>query len=333
MIELATPLGPIIVAKLFGGSGGGGGGGAVSSVNGKTGAVVLTAADLDDSFKDALLACFAHVAWTDEHGQDYYDALEAALYPPADLVSISAVYTQSGTVYDADSLDSLRADLVVTATYNNGDVRTVSDYVLSGTLAVGISTITVTYQSKTATFDVTVSGYSPLWEIENQTVPSGSSAIDSNIPLLETDTDFTVLYDITIEGDVPTSTSLLRIFDSTSTRYSLRIGRQTSNDTRFTFTYMGINQPIGNDGDIGTGRHRFVITHQNGSETAKALYRKEAGQLYEATISQSFTASSKNFVLGQTNNDAFKLPQCVLHKVAIYDTVLPESQINNFLGL
>ena len=34
---------------------------------------------LTDEAKAALLACFAHVAWVDEHGQDCYDALEEAL--------------------------------------------------------------------------------------------------------------------------------------------------------------------------------------------------------------------------------------------------------------
>lgn len=131
---------------------GGGGGGAVSSVNGKTGAVVLTAADLDDSFKDALLDCFSNVAWATEDGQQYYDALEAALYSD----HITAVYTQSGTVYDTDSLDSLKADLVVTAFYQGGGIKVVTDYTLSGTLTVGTSTITVSYGSKTTTFDVTV---------------------------------------------------------------------------------------------------------------------------------------------------------------------------------
>lgn len=38
---------------------------------------------LSSEAKDALLACFEHVAWIDEHGQDYYDALESALYPDA----------------------------------------------------------------------------------------------------------------------------------------------------------------------------------------------------------------------------------------------------------
>ena len=75
----------------------------------------------------------------------------------AALVSISAVYTQSGTVYDTDSLDSLRSDLVVTALYDNQTTATVTDYTLSGTLAEGTSTVTVTYDSKTTTFTVTVS--------------------------------------------------------------------------------------------------------------------------------------------------------------------------------
>lgn len=38
---------------------------------------------LSEDAKVALLACFEHVAWVDEHGQDYYDALESALYPEA----------------------------------------------------------------------------------------------------------------------------------------------------------------------------------------------------------------------------------------------------------
>lgn len=72
--------------------------------------------------------------------------------------SISAVYTQSGTVYDTDSLNDLKDDLVVTATYEGGSTGVVAstDYTLSGTLTAGTSTITVSYGGKTATFSVTV---------------------------------------------------------------------------------------------------------------------------------------------------------------------------------
>ena len=195
---------------------------------------------ITDDIKDALLDCFAHVAWIDDQGQTYYDALEDALYPPvpvssvtvtpstfqissiggtqqltatilpssaqatvswsssdtsvatvsesglvtsvavgtatitatADgvtgtaactvalptLSSISAVYTQSGTVYTTDSLDSLKSDLVVTATWSDTSTSTVAaaDYTLSGTLTAGTSTITVSYGGKTTTFTVTV---------------------------------------------------------------------------------------------------------------------------------------------------------------------------------
>lgn len=108
--------------------------------------------------KAALLQIASKVAYIDEDGQDYYDALDTALNPPADLVSISAVYTQSGTVFDTDSLDSLKADLVVTALYSDTTSETVpsASYTLSGTLTEGTSTITVSYGGKTATFTVTV---------------------------------------------------------------------------------------------------------------------------------------------------------------------------------
>lgn len=114
---------------------------------------------LTDEAKQALLNCLAHVAWIDEDGQDYYDALESALYPPTNLSSISCVYTQSGTVYDTDSLNDLKTDLVVTAHYSDSSTATVTTYTLSGTLTVGTSTITVSYGGKTTTFNVTVTSF------------------------------------------------------------------------------------------------------------------------------------------------------------------------------
>lgn len=111
---------------------------------------------LSDDVKQALLQIASKVAYIDDDGQDYYDALELALYPQATLVSISAEYTQSGTVYDTDTLDSLKTDLVVTAHYDDQTTAVVTAYTLSGTLADGTSTITVSYNGKTTTFDVTV---------------------------------------------------------------------------------------------------------------------------------------------------------------------------------
>ena len=74
------------------------------------------------------------------------------------LDSISAVYTQGDTiVYPTTSLNSLKSNLVVTGHYSDSTTRTITNYSLSGTLTVGTSTVTVTYNGKTTTFNVVVS--------------------------------------------------------------------------------------------------------------------------------------------------------------------------------
>lgn len=146
---------------------------------------------LTEDIKQALLQIAEKVVYVDEHGQDYYDALEAALYPSADLVSISAVYTQSRTVYDTDSLDSLKSDLVVTALYDDQSTATVTAYTLSGTLETGTSTITVTYGGKTTTFNVTVSHNSALynWDFTNSWTDSIQGVIATSVGNAEVSRD------------------------------------------------------------------------------------------------------------------------------------------------
>lgn len=111
---------------------------------------------LSNEAKQALLTCFQNVAWINASGQTYYDALETALYPPANLVSISATYIQSGDVYTIDTLDVLRPDLTVTGTFDDQSTIPITAYTLSGTLTEGTSTITVLYGGFTDTFTVTV---------------------------------------------------------------------------------------------------------------------------------------------------------------------------------
>ena len=117
---------------------------------------------ITEEVKQALLQLARKVAYIDNQGQTYYQDLYDALYgaTPVELVSISAVYTQSGVVYDTDSLDSLKPDLVVTAAYSDSTTATVPSaaYTLSGALVEGTSTVTVSYSGQTTTFNVTVSG-------------------------------------------------------------------------------------------------------------------------------------------------------------------------------
>ena len=116
---------------------------------------------MDLTARTALLDLLSHVAYIDQNGQDYYDALELALR--AKLSYIVADYAQDHTVYDTDSLDVLKEgdDLIVTAYYDDGTHIDLADsqYTLSGTLTAGTSTITVTYLGKTDTISVVVTAY------------------------------------------------------------------------------------------------------------------------------------------------------------------------------
>ena len=118
---------------------------------------------ITQAIKTAILDCFAHVAWIGDAGQTYYEALEDAFSGGGTktLVSISAVYTQ-GIVYPEDSLDVLKSSLVITGTYDDTSTATITEYTLSGTLAVGSSTVTVTVDNITTTFTVDVYGFKPM---------------------------------------------------------------------------------------------------------------------------------------------------------------------------
>lgn len=130
---------------------------------------------ISDDLKQALLQLAQKVAYIDANGQDYYQDLYDALYPSAVLTSITAVYTQSGTVYTSDTLDSLKPDLTVTAHYDDNTSETVTNYTLSGNLTVGTSVITVSYGGKTDTFDVTVTRVAGTFSISNNLTGCSSS--------------------------------------------------------------------------------------------------------------------------------------------------------------
>ena len=137
---------------------------------------------LTEEVKTALLACFEQVAWIGADGQTYYDALETALNKKRSLSSISAVFTQgSAVIYDTDELYALKQYLTVTATYDDGSTKEVNNYTLSGKLVAGTSTITVAYNKKTTTFNVTVTHQVKTLESISATFSSSASITTDNV--------------------------------------------------------------------------------------------------------------------------------------------------------
>ena len=100
---------------------------------------------------------FAHGTNRDEvveMGEEY--TLDTPMYAIPTISGIEAVFTQGeNIIYPTANIDILKSMLVVKAVDDLGKV-VVTDYSLSGTLEVGTSIITVTYDEFTTTFSVTV---------------------------------------------------------------------------------------------------------------------------------------------------------------------------------
>lgn len=112
------------------------------------------------------------------------------------LQSISATYT-GGDVAVGTALTDLTG-ITVTAHYSDGSTATITDYTLSGTIAEGSNTITVSYGGKTTTFTVTGVVETPeiLYQLPSATVFDGTNNIDTGVSLLSTDSDWTIVADL-----------------------------------------------------------------------------------------------------------------------------------------
>ena len=250
---------------------------------------------LSDDIKTSLLACFQHVAWTDSHGQDYYNALYEALYDTSSrtLESISAVFTQgSAVIYDTVPLDSLKQYLVVTANYSDSTTETVTNYTLSGTLTVGTSTITVTYGGKTTTFTVNVTATPTITGIEatytqGQTVvytDTSLNSLKSNLVVkaIFSDNTKSQLDDsaYTLSGTLTVGTSIVTVtYESFTTTFEVTVTQA--------ITYHSVTNSL-------TG----CITSNSSSQVVD-------GDVYNATITAStgytLTGATVSVVMGETD--------------------------------
>lgn len=227
--------------------------------------------------------------FVDDHASEKFDALEAALFRTANVISISAVFDQgSATIYDTDDLDTLKQYLTVTATYEDMSTREVTGYTLSGTLTEGTSTITVEYSGKATTFDVTVTT-AVLYSIENYSFENES--INTEIALLETEHDWTIAGDFDLTTSPTSGNGSSYRFTHTNavdaSVTAISFGKSTSASTAMQLTYMGSAVYVGAN-NVGTGRHRFVITHTSGSGKVDIKYRKNTDS--------AVTAASVEFV-------------------------------------
>lgn len=279
---------------------------------------IYTGGGLTDDIKEALLDCFEHVAWIDDDGQQYYDALLEALYP---LSSITAVYTQSGTVYTDTSLDSLKDDLVVTAHYGTSHSETVTTYTLSGTLTVGTSIITVTYEGKATTFNVTVSEHATLSSISAVYTQSGTVYPSDSLDSLKSDLVVTAHYsdtttatvassDYTLSGTLTVGTSTITVtYEGKTTTFNVTVTQETRTLVSISAVYTQSGTVYDTD-SLDSLKTDLVVTatyDDTSTETVPSTDYTLSGTLTAgtSTITVSYEGKSTTFTVTVTASNPY----------------------------
>ena len=179
--------------------------------------------------------------------------------PTKTLTSISAVY--SGGSVTVGTAVTMLTGVMVTAHYSDGSAATVTGYTLSGTIAEGNNTVTVTYQGKTTAFTVT------------GTVDSGN--VEPDVPVEDNRTllyhwDFTgadPLIDL-VNGAEAQVNSGSPDFDSDGLRFKSETDGVKLLQSVETFANQDIEIDIGNISGLGNAaKHLRLLTFNTAHST------------------------------------------------------------------
>lgn len=213
---------------------------------------------LSEAAKQALLSCFRHVAWIDEHGQDYYDALASALYADQ-YPKITATFNSgTNTIYTDDDISTLKQYLTVkyfADSSSAGQVISSNNYTLTGTLTVGTNTIIVAYNRLTTAFAVSgvVDFYNTWsWSVGEGTLQKVVGSADPNM--------------------------------SDTTMYPSRISTTLTNSNRRTYPVLRGRTPYYNYGETGVATIYYPVPVPLNANHVKITMEPTGQYIYMNTV-------------------------------------------------
>ena len=308
-----------------------------AEISGLKSAMQQMSAIFSGEMKIALLACFQHLAWSDPDGRSYYDALESALNPPIDLESISAVYTQTGTVMPTDELTTLRSDLVVTASYSDGQTTRVYGYTLFGTLTPGTSTITVAFGGKATTFTVIVTDDTLIYELASPVTFTGVSSemIDTGIVVFPTDRDATFLIDTTPDSDIGSNRFMFYTGQTSSPYHGVSIKSYVNHSSYGSHLRVESNSSA-NGYSLSNANYgdevKIVLRYTASTNALEVIYKNVSGVITTGSVTNpAVTASNTNLRLGDFSASSGYAYKGVISIFKVYKRALSDNEIYEFL--
>ncbi len=221
------------------------------------------------------------------------------------LVSISATYT-GGNVPVGTSVNSLKG-LVVTGAYSNGTTSPVTGYTLSGTIAEGTNTITVSYGGKTTTFTVTGTAQE---EPDEPEIPEEQGELlyswDFTKSLVdEVSGNVATVSGVNNENKIPTITQNGLVFEGL--RNACIIENAKINGTRIVMEIANADAQF--DPSASNGRVLMLGSYDDGFCWSKknnewGVYNKENGGWSLTTIAECNYISGKTLTVDVYNNHA-----------------------------
>ena len=261
----------------------------------------LVIAPFSENFKQALLTLAEKVAYIDANGSTYYQSLYDALYPPINIDYIECTFNQGANiVYDTDSLDSLKQYLTVVAYYDDQTSETLDsdEYVLSGALTAGTSTILATYAGATDTFTVTVTA-NVVETVTAVFTQSGALILHSD-PLDSLKQYLTVTAEYT-NGDIVTLSSTDYVLSGTLTAGTptITVSYSGESDTfnpvvTYGFKFAGaLSKAIGSGNyEVGVGAN---LTYYSQNTNRRCFFLTEQSAAGEAAVYNNTTHAYTNY--------------------------------------
>lgn len=192
---------------------------------------------------------------------------------PKTLENISATYSGGNVVKGAD-INNLKSSLIVTAHYTDGSTENVTNYTLNGTINEGNNIITVTYEGKTATFNVTgyvvsLSSISATYSGSDVETGTNVDTLKSNLVVKATYSDNTTatVTNYTLSGVINEGNNVITVtYEGKTTTFTV-VGVVPIALENITATYNGSEVYEGTSVDTLKSNLTVTAHYNNGSTT------------------------------------------------------------------
>ena len=199
------------------------------------------------------------------------------------LESISATFNPSASITTDNVLDDLRPYLTVRASYSDGSTNTITNYVLRGSLNVGVNTITASYSGKTATFTVNVTQAEVTLQSITATFTQGSAVIytDNSLNDLKpylvvtarySDSTTQTVTDYTLNGTLTKGTSAITVsYGGKTATFDVVVSERTATLQSITATFTQGSAVIYTDSSLNSLKPYLVVTANYSNGTTQTI--------------------------------------------------------------